>query len=122
MKLNHLNIPVSDVASTQAFFETFFGLRCKEKKGDNFLSILTDDAGFVFILSHFQKDVTPVYPRDFHVGFIQDTDAEVEEIHRRMLAAGLDAPAMKHAHGRYGFYVSAPGDVTVEVCSYENGQ
>jgi catechol 2,3-dioxygenase-like lactoylglutathione lyase family enzyme len=121
MKLNHLNIPVSDVASTQAFFETFFGLQCKEKKGD-VLSILTDDAGFVFILSHFQKDVTPVYPRDFHVGFIVDTEAEVEEMHRRMQSAGLDVPPMKHAHGSYGFYVSAPGNITVEVCSYENGQ
>jgi hypothetical protein len=68
MKLNHVNIAVPDVAATRAFFENLFGLKCTETKGADTLSVLTDGEGFVLILSNFEKQVTPQYPRDFHLG------------------------------------------------------
>ena len=40
MALKHLNLAVPDVATTQAFFETYFGFRCLELKGDNIIAIL----------------------------------------------------------------------------------
>jgi lactoylglutathione lyase len=120
MKLNHINLAVPDIAATRAFFEKFFGLRCAETKGD-VLAVLMADDGFILILSHFEKQVVPQYPRDFHVGFIQDTVEKVNEIYEQMKAAGVDVRQPKTAHGSWGFYVAAPGGITVEVASYENG-
>jgi lactoylglutathione lyase len=122
MRLNHVNLAVPDVAKTRNFFVEFFGLQCSETKGQDVLTVLRDDAGFILILSNFQKDVTPAYPRDFHVGFIQETDAQVTAIYDRMKSAGIDVAPPKHAHGSWGFYVTAPGGVTVEVASYETGR
>jgi catechol 2,3-dioxygenase-like lactoylglutathione lyase family enzyme len=120
MKLNHLNLAVADVASTRAFFETFFDMRCTETKGDNVLSVLVDDTGFTLILSNFDKNTAPHYPRDFHLGFIQDSIDDVKAIHHRMKEAGVDVPAPRTSHGSWGFYIIAPGGITIEVSSYEN--
>jgi lactoylglutathione lyase len=121
MKLNHINLAVADVAATRNFFEQFFNLKCSETKGDNLLTVLRDEAGFILILSHFEKNVVPQYPRDFHVGFIQETVEQVNEIYDRMKAAGIDVRPPKTAHGSWGFYVTAPGGFLVEVASYEHG-
>ena len=119
MKLNHVNIAVPDVAATRAFFENFFGLRCTETKGADTLSVLTDGEGFVLILSNFEKQVTPQYPRDFHLGFLlRDGVDHVDELFQRIKAAGFEVPAPKKFHGSWGFYVVAPGGITVEVSSY----
>jgi lactoylglutathione lyase len=119
MKLNHVNIAVPDVAATRAFFEKFFGLRCTETKGDNVLSVLVDEEGFVLILSNFEKQVTPRYPRDFHLGFLlRESVDQVNELYQRIRASGIEADPPKKFHGSWGFYVVAPGGVTVEVSSY----
>jgi catechol 2,3-dioxygenase-like lactoylglutathione lyase family enzyme len=119
MKLSHVNLAVPDVGATRAFFETYFGLRCLEAKGENVLCVLTDETGFVLTLSHFQKELTPVYHPDFHVGFIRNSVAEVNALHACMQADGLEVPALKRSHGRWGFYVLAPGGISVEVASYD---
>jgi catechol 2,3-dioxygenase-like lactoylglutathione lyase family enzyme len=119
MKLNHVNIAVPDVAATRAFFENFFGLQCTETKGDNVLSVLVDGEGFVLILSNFEKQVTPHYPRDFHLGFLlRDRVDQVNELYERLRASGIETAPPKKFHGSWGFYVVAPGGITVEVSSY----
>jgi catechol 2,3-dioxygenase-like lactoylglutathione lyase family enzyme len=81
MKISHLNIAVPDVAATRSFFETFFDLRCIEAKGDNVLAVLTDEDGVFFLtLSNFKKNVTPVYPDDFHMGFIRNSVQQVNNL------------------------------------------
>jgi Glyoxalase/Bleomycin resistance protein/Dioxygenase superfamily len=97
-------------------------MRCTETKGDNILSVLTDDAGFVLILSNFDKTTVAEYPRDFHIGFIRDTVQDVRMTHERMKNAGIDVPAPRSSHGGWGFYVTAPGGIVIEVSSYENGK
>lgn len=121
MNINHINLAVPDIAATRAFFERFFGLRCTETKGDNVLSVLVDESGFAFTLSHFEKDVIPQYPRDFHVGFIRDSVEQVKKQYELLKNAGVDVPAPRTAHGGFGFYVTAPGGITVEVVSYAIG-
>jgi catechol 2,3-dioxygenase-like lactoylglutathione lyase family enzyme len=119
MKLNHVNIAVPDVAATRAFFENFFGLKCTETKGENVLSVLVDGEGFVLILSNFEKQVTPQYPRDFHLGFLlRESVDQVNELYQRLRASGIEAAPPKKFHGSWGFYVVAPGGITVEVSSY----
>ena len=117
MKLNHLNIAVPDVAATRQFFENFFGLRCTETKGADALSLLSE--GFILTLSNFDKQVPPQYPRDFHLGFLlRDGVNLVNELYQRIRDSGFEVPAPRKFHGSWGFYVVAPGGVTVEVSSY----
>jgi hypothetical protein len=72
---------------------------------------LRDDAGLV--LSMFKgKDV--VYPGTFHIGFIQNSDAEVDALYARMTADGIVADPPRRSHG-WTFYVNAPGEFLVEV-------
>jgi lactoylglutathione lyase len=119
MNLNHVNIAVPDVAATRQFFENFFGAKCTETKGADTLSVLSDGEGFVLILSNFDKQVTPQYPRDFHLGFLLRDDVnQVNELYQRIRASGFEATPPKKFHGSWGFYVVAPGGVTVEVSSY----
>ena len=119
MKLNHVNIAVPDVAATRQFFEEFFGLRCTETKGADTLSVLTDGEGFVLILSNFDKRVTPQYPRDFHLGFLLRNGVDqVNELYQRITASGFEVDPPKKFHGSWGFYLVAPGGVTVEVSAY----
>jgi catechol 2,3-dioxygenase-like lactoylglutathione lyase family enzyme len=101
MNLNHINLPVPDVAATRAFFEQFFGLKCVETKGQGILSVLVDAGGLVLILSNFDKKSTPTYPRDFHIGFLQETVGHVNELYERMKAAGVSVAAPKTAHGSW---------------------
>jgi hypothetical protein len=74
-------------------------------------------------LEHFDKQTTPRYPRDFHVGFLVHNGVDqVNDLYQRLQAAGFGAPAPKKFHDSWGFYVVAPGGVTVEVSSYSGDE
>jgi lactoylglutathione lyase len=110
MILNHLNLTVSDVGAAKSFLMTYFGL--KELGGGNRnRAFLRDDRGLV--LSLFKgKDVT--YPGTFHIGFIQPSEAKVDEVNARLKADGFDVASPERSHA-WTFYVNAPGGFTVEV-------
>ena len=114
MRLNHLNLAVPDVAATRTFFETYFGFRCLADRGPA-IAVLMDESGFVLALSNFDKATEVAYPGAFHVGFMQETREQVDEIHDRLKAGGFDAPAPREFHGAWTFYVTAPGGFLVEV-------
>ncbi|SDF89160.1 VOC family protein [Terriglobus roseus] len=117
--LNHANLTTYDVPALQAFLERIFGLRTLETRAGKF-AILQDAQGFLLALM-FDKNMTPEHgcPGFFHVGFLQDTPRAVDERHTAIAQEGLAAPepAMLQRGGppTYGFYVNAPGGVTVEV-------
>ena len=116
MTLNHVNLGVSDVPATVAMFVDHFGLR----PVDGFpaspkMAFLTDDGGGLISLF---KVPDPTYPKIFHVGFIRPSVAEVDAIHARLTAAGLSPEVAREEHGRYTFYVQAPGGFTVEVNAF----
>ena len=115
MKLNHLNLSVSDVAESARLFEQVFGLRCTERKGRDTLAVSYDDSGISRIVSNFDRKTTPAYPKDFHLGFIQNDQAQVMKIHRRLEAAGIELNSPRSMHGSWGFYFTAPGGIPVEV-------
>ena len=112
MRLNHINLSVTDVGTAKSFLMTYFGLK-DMGTGNRNMAFLRDDAGLV--LSMFKgKEVK--YPGTFHIGFIQDSEAKVNDIHRRLLADGFEAPPPQRSHA-WTFYVEAPGGFTVEVLS-----
>lgn len=116
MKLNHLNLTVTDVPAASSFLEKYFGLR--NMGGDLRMAVLTDDHaewGFVLTLMKAGRKAPVAYPGTFHIGFFVNSRKTVNDLHRRLKKDGLDAPApKKHNHG-YGFYVKAPGGFTVEL-------
>ncbi|TCP21156.1 catechol 2,3-dioxygenase-like lactoylglutathione lyase family enzyme [Scopulibacillus darangshiensis] len=110
MKVQHLNLTVTDVPAAQKFLETYFGLKCRGNRGDGF-AVMNDEDDFILTL---MKGREVSYPKTFHVGFPQENQEQVDKINQQMKEDGLDVNPPVHAHG-YTFYVKAPGGFTVEV-------
>jgi lactoylglutathione lyase len=55
-------------------------------------------------------------PKDFRIGFMQETEAQVNDIHQRLREDGFDVPAPKRLQGgRWSFYFNSPGGFVIEV-------
>jgi lactoylglutathione lyase len=112
VRLNHLNLTVTDVAAAARFLERYFEL---EAKGGNAgMAFLTDDDGFVLTLMKARRSDPAAYPSTFHIGFFIDGEDRVDEINRRLNKDGFEIPPPSRSHA-YGFYVKAPGGFTVEL-------
>ena len=110
MKLNHLGITVTDVHESRAFLEKYFGLKGLGESNRK-LTHLQDDNGL--ILSLFQgSSITE--PETTHIGFVQETEEQVNEIFRRLKDDGFDVPPPKRSHG-WTFHFVAPGGFAIEV-------
>ncbi len=113
MRMNHLNLGVTDVEAAKAFLVKYFGFR-DSGAGNKNSAFLYDDSGL--LLSMFKgKDI--VYPATFHIGFIQGSEAEVDAINARMRADGIEVAMPSRQHSSWTFYVTAPGGFLVEVLS-----
>jgi lactoylglutathione lyase len=116
MKLNHLNLTVSDVPQAHRFLEKYFGLRgingMEPRKGMSFMS---DDHGMLLALFRGAKRSQTKYPAGFHIGFIQDSEEHVNQINQRLREDGYHVPKPARLHGSWTFYFEAPGGFTVEV-------
>ena len=115
MRLNHLDLPVPDIAATRDFFETWLGFIHERTLGQNGLSILRDSAGFVLVLSRLQREGAQTWPYPFHIGFHMETEAAVSDLHRRMTEGGVDVGETSVQRGAFSFYFTAPGGILVEV-------
>jgi lactoylglutathione lyase len=115
MRMNHVQLAVSDVAANRAFFETYFRLRCVADRGET-LAVLADD-GSVVAFNNFKKASEVTYPDylGFHIGFGQDSRERVDEIHASLKAGGFDPEQPREFHGAWTFYIKAPGGFFVEV-------
>jgi catechol 2,3-dioxygenase-like lactoylglutathione lyase family enzyme len=122
MKINHLDLQVSDIHAARAFFETHFGLRCTYTRG-NQIAFLEDDAGFSFGVSNLFNNPAPSYPPDFHFGFVLENAAEVEALYEKLKNSGIP---MKHELAEGGpnlyFMCSGPDGIPVEVRAPKGGQ
>lgn len=122
MKVNHLDLQVSDIHAARAFFETNFGLRCTYTRGDQ-IAFLEDESGFSLGVSNLFNSPAPNYPPDFHLGFILKNAAEVEALYARFQANGI---AMKHELAEGGpnlyFMCSGPDGIPVEVRAPKGAQ
>ncbi len=114
MRLNHLNLTVTDVLVARDFLERYFGLR--SMAGNAGMAFLSDDDGFVLTLMKAGKATEVAYPGNFHVGFFVESDEIVDEVNSRLKDDGFDV-APPEQHHAYTFYVEAPGGFTVELGS-----
>lgn len=117
MKLNHLNLTVTDPMETHDFLEKYFGLR--SMGGNKNMAFLSDDDGSVISLMSpkVSKETEVKYPTTFHIGFIQANEARVNEINQRLKDDGYDVPSPSKQHGSWTFYIDAPGGFLLEVLS-----
>jgi catechol 2,3-dioxygenase-like lactoylglutathione lyase family enzyme len=112
MKLNHLNLTVSDVPETRKLLETYFGFRGREKGGGDKFDIVFDDEGLVLTL---MKGTEVSYPNSFHIGFVQDSEEQVNAINQRLKDDGFDVKPPRRFHGSWTFYFRSPGGFVIEV-------
>ena len=110
MKLNHVNLTVTDVPAAAAFLEKYFDLQ--NLGGNKGFTALLDDDGSVITLMKGKGEIK--YPETFHIGFGQETEEKVNEIYMRLNADGFDVQPPERHHA-WTFYVKAPGGILVEV-------
>jgi lactoylglutathione lyase len=116
MNLNHINLGVTDVPATVAMFEKYFGLRrAAGMPITPRMAFLNDDSGA--LLSLFKVDDV-IYPRTFHIGFIQKSVEDVRRVHAELTAGGFVAETPREEHGRLTFYFTAPGGFVIEVDAF----
>src|SRR5262245_47309765 len=114
MKINHLNLTVTDVLAAAGFLEKYFGMR--RMGGNAGMAFLMDDDGFVLTLMRARRGTELKYPANFHIGFGQESEERVNEINRRLKDDGYDVPPPSRQHA-WTFYIDAPGGITIEVLS-----
>jgi lactoylglutathione lyase len=114
MKLNHLNLTVTDVVAACDFLERYFGMR--RMGGNAGMAFLSDDDGFVLTLMKARRSTGNAYPGNFHIGFFVESGETVDEVNRCLKEDGFDV-APPEQHHAYTFYVEAPGGFTVELGS-----
>ena len=114
MKLNHLNLTVTDVPGARQFLEKYFALQSLDKGGNSQIAQLRDDNGLdVTLMKVGEADVQ--YPASFHIGFIQETEEQVNRINQLLRDDGYQVPKPARLHGSWTFYFQAPGGFLVEV-------
>jgi lactoylglutathione lyase len=115
MKLNHINLTVSDVRAASTFLETYFGCRPVDgSEPDDKFAALFDDDEMVITLMTGGKVTEVKYPRTFHIGFGQESEERVNQIYQRLKDDGFAVEPPQRSHA-WTFYVQAPGGFVVEV-------
>jgi len=107
MRLNHINLVVTDVAEAIQFFEKYFGFACVAVKGNNLISVLKGADGFELVLmsSSMNKKANFGYPEDFHIGFKQNTKEAVDDMHNKLTKDGISTGREPgKIRDSYGFY------------------
>ena len=119
MQLNHLNLCVTDLTEARSFFQNCFDFQFLEQKGKALL-VMTDGYGFTLVLMNPQalgNEMRP-YPEGFHVGFLLETNDQVDKMYHRLVAANIQlAHEPRKMRGGYGFYFTALNAILFEVSS-----
>lgn len=114
MKLNHVAITVTNVHEASAFLEKYFGLQQVGKANAN-MAHLQDDDGLIlslFKIGMFSSSITE--PETTHIGFMQQTEKQVNEMYQRLTSVGFNVQPPKRSHG-WTFSFVAPGRFAIEV-------
>jgi len=116
MKLNHINLVVTDVPKAIHLFETYFQFTCTEIKGDNVIAILKGADGFTLVIMTGKEGNN--YPEAFHIGFMLDTMEQVTALHAQLVNGGVEVTAEpRKIRDSFGFYFSFDG-IMIEIGHY----
>ncbi|MGE0328158.1 MAG: VOC family protein [Polyangiaceae bacterium] len=113
MKLNHLDLQVSDVSQTARLFEELLGFRCTSNPESAALVFMTDGAGFTLVLQRKKSDAA--YPEDFHFGCLVEDPTEVERFQAAVRAKGFEVSDVIRNNRGVLCYWRSPDGFLVEV-------
>lgn len=119
MRLNHLDLPVPDVAAAREFFEKWLGFTPVRTLGRDGLAILSDEGGLTLVLSRRQREGSQSFPEAFHIGFHLDSQNAVLALYDRLTGGGYSIQPPSMQRGAFGFYLHAPGEILVEIAHRE---
>jgi catechol 2,3-dioxygenase-like lactoylglutathione lyase family enzyme len=114
VKLNHLDLQVTDVARTVEFFEEAFGLHLDSNRQSSTIAFLSDGDGFVLVLQ-LMKSPPESYPVGFHFGFLVDDVDSVHRFHAKARALGLETSDIIENGRGTQVYCSGPDGLIAEV-------
>lgn len=119
MKLNHINLVVSNVADAIKLFETYFNFKCTDIKGDNIVAILKGDDDFTLVIMT-DKNGQISYPTAFHIGFMLDTEEAVTKTYDNLKNGDIDVgQEPRKIRDSFGFYFNFD-NIMIEVGHYLN--
>ena len=117
MKLNHLNLVVTNDAAARQFFEKYFDFKCVETKGNDAIAVLKGSDDFTLVMMN-PKDNGPDYPKAFHIGFMQESLQQVSDIFTKLKNDGVDVgQEPKNIRDSFGFYFTFD-NIMIEVGYY----
>ena len=117
MKLNHINLVVSNVAEAIIFFETYLNFKCTDIKGDNIVAILKGADDFTLVIMT-NKEGKAIYPEAFHIGFMLYTVNEVTETYEKLKSGGIMVgQEPRKIRDSFGFYFNFE-NIMIEVGHY----
>lgn len=112
MKLNHLSFPSADVPATAAFFAKYLGFTIAGKVSG---SCILKRSGFDVVIDN-AADYSPVWPRNFHIGFELPSVDEVRALYERFKTDGVKMETEVFNNDRGSrFFCRAPGGVMFEL-------
>ncbi|UAY53040.1 VOC family protein [Ferruginibacter albus] len=116
MKLNHINLVISNVAEAIQFFETYFKFTCTDIKGDNSVAILKDTDDLTLVIMTDKNEIR--YPDAFHIGFMLDSEEDVIKIYHTLKNGGIIVgQEPKKIRDSFGFYFNFDA-IMIEVGYY----
>ncbi len=117
MKLNHINLVVSNVAEATNLFETYFNFKCTDIKGDNIVAILKASNDFTLVIMT-NKNGQTTYPDAFHIGFMLDSKEEVIKTYDTLKNGGVAVgQEPRKIRDSFGFYFNFD-NIMIEVGHY----
>jgi len=117
MKLNHINLIVTNVAEAIHFFETFFDFKCTDIKGGNIVAILKGAGNFILVIMT-NKEEQIAYPNNFHIGFMLDNSEQVTETYLKLKNGGIVIEGEpRKIRDSFGFYFTFD-NIMIEVGHY----
>jgi catechol 2,3-dioxygenase-like lactoylglutathione lyase family enzyme len=114
VKLNHLDLQVTDVPSLTTFLVDHFDLQPLTRLDSPRLAILTDGHGFTLVIQRRKHD-GEAYPEGAHIGFLVDDPAEVHTRRARLAAAGVAISEVATTARGSSCYCRGPGEILIEV-------
>jgi catechol 2,3-dioxygenase-like lactoylglutathione lyase family enzyme len=114
VKLNHLDLQVSDVPALTQFLVDHFDLQPITRLDSPKIAIVTDGHGFTLVIQRRNHD-GETYPEGAHIGFLVDDPAEVHARRERIAAAGVAISEVSVSARGTTCYCRGPGDLLIEV-------
>jgi catechol 2,3-dioxygenase-like lactoylglutathione lyase family enzyme len=117
MKLNHINLVVSNVENAVQFFEKYFDFKCTEIKGNHIAAILKGPEDFTLVILK-NKEGRTIYPDSFHIGFMLDSVEQVMDVYHKLKSGGVVVDQEpKKIRDSFGFYFNFE-NLMIEVGHY----